>query len=346
MVDNAYQSRGDELAAISGRKSPVLLTPARIVLPMVRYRLSFKAKEPVWFTDFPGSAWRGALGHALRRVACTTQLPVCSKCPEYRRCAYPLVFETPSPENTERMMLYPTVPHPYVLSHRNVNPAWPEADRRCELMLTMIGNGNRHAATVVKTLEDAAAGPKGISGNRLRLGRVERELGMGSGKWEEWSGTNNEVLPEGLPMPPVPEEVVLKLITPLRVKTGGLRVGPDKFRFSDMFVNLMRRISALSYFHTENPLDVDFRGLADAAKTVTAAMQLEWRDMDRYSSRQETEMKLGGVVGQIRVRDANLNLFWPFLWLGQWTHGGTGATMGLGQYSIRASLQERETSPE
>ncbi len=139
-------------------------------------------------------------------------------------------------------------------------------------------------------------------------------------------------------MPPAPEEVVLQLLTPLRVKRDGVRVGPTEFRFADMFVNLMRRVSQLSYFHTDRPLDVDFRALADAAKSVEAEIRLEWRDLDRYSSRQQTEMTLGGVIGKVRVRDLRLALFWPFLWLGQWTHGGTGATMGLGRYSIRASL--------
>jgi hypothetical protein len=337
------QKKSDEvagkLATARTPDRPDRTAPSEIQLPMARYRLSFLGNDTLWFTDFPGSAWRGALGHALRRIACTTQLPICSRCPEYRRCAYPLVFETPPPLGAEKMRLYPQVPHPFVLVHRNLKPDLPNAHRRCELLLTMIGNADLHAGTVIKAFEAAAVAPRGISGNRMRLQRVERERGIGRGEWELWPREDaKRVIPPGLPMPPAPEEVVLQLLTPLRVKRDGVRVGPAEFRFADMFVNLMRRVSQLTHFHTDRPLDVDFRGLADAAKSVEAEIRLEWRDLDRYSSRQQTEMTLGGVIGQIRVRDIRLPLFWPFLWLGQWTHGGTGATMGLGRYSILASL--------
>jgi hypothetical protein len=237
------------------------------------------------------------------------------------------------------MRLYTQVPHPFVLVHQNLRADLPDAHLRCELLLTMIGHGDRHTATVLKALEEAASGPRGISKNQMRLERVERERGIGRGEWEEWSGNHRKAkIPAVLAIPPAPAGVVLYLLTPLRVKRNGARVGPEEFRFADMFVNLMRRISQLTYFHTDRPLEVDFKNLADTAKSVEADMHLEWRDLERYSSRQQTEMTLGGVTGKIELKDERLRLFWPFLWRGQWTHGGTGATMGLGQYSIRASL--------
>jgi CRISPR/Cas system endoribonuclease Cas6 (RAMP superfamily) len=37
-----------------------------------------------------------------------------------------------------------------------------------------------------------------------------------------------------------------------------------------------------------------------------------------------------------------LDAFWPYLWLGQWTHAGKGTSMGMGAYTIQpASLPTR-----
>lgn len=69
---------------------------------------------------------------------------------------------------------------------------------------------------------------------------------------------------------------------------------------------------------------------------------MKWMDQTRYSARQDATMQLGGVVGSLALRD-DLAPFWPYLWLGQWTHAGTAATMGLGWYQL-ASLPEQRDS--
>ena len=91
----------------------------------------------------------------------------------------------------------------------------------------------------------------------------------------------------------------------------------------------------LSYFHTESPLETDFRALVDNARETKAETVLYWHEQQRYSKRQGTTMKMGGVVGHIRVSDPRLAQSWPYLWLGQFIHAGSGATMGLGAYRIK-----------
>ena len=44
-------------------------------------------------------------------------------------------------------------------------------------------------------------------------------------------------------------------------------------------------------------------------------------------------MSLGGVVGEWGST-ARLDLFWPFLELGEWLHVGKEAAFGLGRYRI------------
>ncbi len=145
--------------------------PVPIALPLTvsRHRLRFIAQEPLRLPAYAGSAWRGAFGHALKRLVCVTREPRCPDCLLYRSCTYPCLFETP----------------------------------------------------------------------------------------------------------------------------------PDP-----------------------------------AVALLLAATRLRWRDWSRYSSRQWTAVPMGGLVGEIELNGLGLEPFWPWLWLGQWTHAGKGAVMGLGGYRV------------
>ena len=115
---------------------------------------------------------------------------------------------------------------------------------------------------------------------------------------------------------------------------------PESFRFGSLFTNLLRRISLLTNFHTDTPLETDFASLACAARTIEVdSAQLRWHDWTRYSSRQSTLMQMGGLLGSVTLRGEGLAPFWPYLWLGQWTHAGKATSMGLGRYRIAATRQ-------
>jgi hypothetical protein len=148
-------------------------------LPVGRYRLNFAAAAPVRFTDFPGSAWRGALGHALKRIACVTRERSCPACLLYRSCAYSYVFETPPPLTAAKMRRYSNVPHPFALRVESGGDT-----ERCTLWLTLFGSGNRHLALFIYALMRAGEGERGISGNRLTLEGVAQETEPGRGEWQ------------------------------------------------------------------------------------------------------------------------------------------------------------------
>ena len=307
----------------------------RINLPIGRYRAWFTADRPVRFREFPGSAWRGAFGHALKDAVCATRFERCEGCFLYRSCVYPYVFETPPPPDAAKMRRYTAVPHPYVFDHL----ALGEGAEACALEFSLFGEANRHLSAIAHALAGAGLGAQGVSGNRLRLDRLEREPSLGAGQWLalDWSqglaGAGTPACP-GIPGRPG-GDIEVGIETPLRLKREGRFVGPDRFAFADLFGSLLRRISMLTYFHTPDPLETDFRGLSALSRRVSSEAALEWKDLRRYSSRQGGIMRMGGVVGSVWVSGEGLEPFWPYLWLGQWTHAGTGATMGLGRYRIR-----------
>jgi CRISPR/Cas system endoribonuclease Cas6 (RAMP superfamily) len=65
----------------------------------------------------------------------------------------------------------------------------------------------------------------------------------------------------------------------------------------------------------------------------TVKDRLEWRDWERYSARQDTRMRLGGVVGEV-MYEGQLGRFLPFLRLGEQVHVGNGTAFGLGAFRI------------
>lgn len=313
------------------------------ILPFAHFRAILEPQAPIRFSDFPGSAWRGALGHSLKRTVCVTRAPQCADCLLYRSCVYSYFYDTPPPADAPKMRRYLTVPHPYVL-----RPDLAPGEREYRLDFILFGQAHRHLPVFLHALKEAAEKGRGVAGNHMRLVRLEQETVPGAGSWQTvyTPGADLAALPPAMPaIPPAPTGFTLQTCSPLRIKRDGRRVGPDEFRFADLFSNLLRRVSMLMQFHGATALDTDFRGLTEAARDIAAEIRLQWRDLTRHSARQKTTMQMGGVVGTITVRGQPIEPFWPYLWLGQWVHAGSGATMGLGRYQL-TSLPDTEGGAE
>lgn len=315
---------------------PLGVIPA---IPVARHRLHLIAETVVRLPAYAGSTWRGALGHALRRTVCVTGGRHCPDCLLYRSCVYPYVFETPPPERAEKLRKYPAAPHPFVIEPwadcRDVGPG-----ETFGVDLVLIGRGQSQLAYFIEALR--RAGQTGIGkgaaqgAGRYALASVEQETAAG---WQRiyTAGARLESQAAQTPVvPPLPAGPVrVELATPLRLNVAEDLVTPDRLRFRDVFSTVLRRLSLLSYFHTDIPLDTDFRALVQAAETVSISEpDLRWHDWTRYSARQDALLQMGGLVGAFTLPGAALAPFWPYLWLGQWTHAGKGAVMGLGRYQI------------
>ena len=301
-------------------------------LEIGRYRFTFQADEPIQMAHFPGSAWRGALGHALRRAACVTRQKDCPACLLYRSCAYAWIFETPPPPDSAKMRRYPHAPHPFILE-----APYADGEHTYSLGLHLVGQANRHLGLLIHALTQAAE--HGVARNSLSLVQVEQQTGQ-QVEGESWqtiftAGGALTALPNRpIAFPPAPPAVQIELLTALRLKHHDKIVSPNTFTFYDLFANLLRRVSMLSYFHGDTPLETDFAGLTEAARAIPVEANLSRQTQHRYSSRQGQAMEFDGLIGSFTIRDVDLAPFWPYLWLGQWLHAGHNATMGLGQYRL------------
>jgi hypothetical protein len=68
-----------------------------------------------------------------------------------------------------------------------------------------------------------------------------------------------------------------------------------------------------------------------AARVRTVEQDLKWFDWERYSSRQRTTMRLGGLVGRVTF-EGGLASFRPLFAAGEVAHAGKGTSFGLGRY--------------
>lgn len=310
-----------------------------LILPLHHYRFEFTSDHPLKLPPYAGSAWRGAFGHALKRTVCVVRHTACEQCLLLRSCAYPYIFDTPLPANAVKMRKYTRAPHPFVLQF----PNWNNEDQQIYMLdLSVFGHGQRFFPYMLYALQKA--GQEGVGGARqvFELQRVQKQ--RQEGDWEtvyrdgELSACDQF---SNYPLPAMPEAIELTLHTPMRLKQQGHNINAENFHFAVFFSTLLRRISMLTYFHTDTPLETDFAALTQRAKGIDFnGKDLRWFDWKRYSSRQDTEMNMGGVIGRLTLDMDGLEDFWPYLWLGQSTHVGKATSMGLGQYSLHSTSLE------
>ncbi len=125
----------------------------------------------------------------------------------------------------------------------------------------------------------------------------------------------------------------VRFLTPARLKHQGHLTDHIDFRL--MVFHLLKRACELTYFYCPGvTVDWDFgQALNLASQVHTHRHLLRWMDWERWSNRQQTRMKLGGLVGEVTF-SGHLGPFVPLLRLGEVMHIGKGTSFGLGKYLL------------
>ncbi len=297
-------------------------------LPFIRVTIAFKIKEPEKFPKYPFSPFRGVFGAALKRFSCVAKrYNTCIECPLNQYCAYGYLFETPRPKDAKRLRLYPYVPHPFVFA---LSPL-EKASSELKVKLTLIGKAIQYFPHVILALE--TAGKMGIGKNRVPFCIL----------WIKDLSTEEKLYQSGLLKPPklyelhsteLKSPLTLKFITPVRLRYEGKIVGPQRFAFHILIRNLLRRISALFYFHAGQELKLDFKNIIAKAEEVEVVdNQLKLLKFKRYSARTKQTIEMGGLIGTVSFK-GELNQFSELLRLGECLQVGKNTSFGLGVYQI------------
>jgi hypothetical protein len=311
-----------------------LLRPG-MVLPVARYRFLFRMEEDLRLPEYSGSLLRGNFGAALRRTTCMTGAPECAGCPLYRTCPYPAIFETPAPE-THSVQRFSQVPNPYVVEPPPLGTRHVPAGEIFSLAMVLVGRALDQLPLIVYALQRAFG--SGIGRLRARGSLIDIALEGTDGAESVWDaesssiGTHQQKV--SVPFLPDIDAVTLNIVTPLRLQNQGHRVPLDRLHPRTLFAALLRRTSLLFELHAALPgLAGDARRLVAAAARLADERRLQWKDWTRFSSRQDQEMTLGGVIGEWTL-SGDLGDLLPWFWVGQWLHVGKNATMGMGRYSL------------
>ena len=311
-------------------------------LKFAKYRLILRVIEEVRLPEYPGSAFRGGFGHALRRVSCAMKDGECPTCLLVNSCVYAYVFETPLPPNTEVLSKSSHVPHPFVIDPHADGQRTYARGETFDLYLVLIGRAIEYLPYFIVAFEELGRMGIGKERGRYRLEEVlslgpEEEVLVYSGRERRFYSSGIVIIPDALinKNKGKVEQVEVEFVTPTRLKY--LERLTSQVEFHLLLRTLLRRISSLIYFHCGERLNLDFKGTIEAAKAVFVEKNdLEWWDWERYSARQGERMKLGGVVGRIAYRGP-LTPFIPYLLLGEYIHVGKGTSFGLGQMRLHWS---------
>ena len=317
-------------------------------LPVARYRFTAQVQQPLALPEYAGSLLRGQFGAALRNVACMTRQPTCPGCPLLQTCPYTRIFEAqPPPKGQHALQDFSQMPNPYVLEPPAPGARVLPAGDLLAFNIVLVGQALDQLALVVFAVQRALG--QGLTRQRIpaELQRVDWLDAQGH-EQPVWSHTQPTLAdhPARLDMPALPpamapatQAITLHIHTPLRLQNQGQPVRPDQLTPRALLAAVARRAALLMEFHAaQDGWGEEAKRITRLGEALTDTRDLHWFDWTRYSSRQQQEMTLGGVLGRWTLYGPPTVLaeVWPWLWLGQWLHAGKNATMGMGGYTLEA----------
>ncbi|MCM8826482.1 MAG: CRISPR system precrRNA processing endoribonuclease RAMP protein Cas6 [Candidatus Omnitrophica bacterium] len=305
------------------------------VFNLSKYKFLLKAKEDLILPPYKGSTLRGGFGITFRKICCFNKKNGCSDCSLKEKCAYAYIFETSPQKNSQKLRNIREIPRPFIIEPPLETKTNYKKDESLEFNLILIGKAIEYLPYFVFTFKEL--GNIGLGKNRGKF-ELDRICDFKKNKVYDKEDDILRNFDSRINF----EEIInyysnldslsLNFLTPTRIKIkNDLIVKPE---FHILIRALLHRFSALSYFHCQAELKLDYNLLISQAERIRIKEDnLKWLDWERYSSRQNTRMKFGGFVGRITY-EGNFKEFLPLLLLGQFTHIGKNCTFGLGKYEI------------
>jgi CRISPR-associated endoribonuclease Cas6 len=284
---------------------------------------------------YKGGIFRGAFGSTFRRIVCATRTKECSNCLILNQCLYKALFEPQAPPHHPNALKFRHAPAPYVLNPPLTNRQVFRPGDTLDFELVLIGRALDALPYFIYTFMDLGNRGLGRERGRYELSGVDvvrngEVISIYDGATKMLRSYAPGANPVTSPTDENCPRVTLEFLTPLRLKEKGDLV--TKLTFPLFFERLAERLNLLAVLYANNGEACDFAPLMRQAQKITVDEdKLHWYDWGRYSARQKSAMKLGGMRGKITFT-GNLSPFMPYLRLGTEVNAGQGTSFGLGRH--------------
>lgn len=289
---------------------------------------SLKGEEKFRLPVFWGTTVRGGFGYSFKKTVCFSKQKIdCQTCILEEKCPYSLIFE--GRVKKEKWKIKET-PKPFVIEI----PFPFKSSENLNFNLILIGNATDFFPYFFLAFSNL--GEMGIGKRRVKyeIEKIEQIYYERKMIYHQGNKYIEKIEPYPLKLDENWEgkEITLNFQTPLRIKYGGRYIAVLEFQY--LIKSLIRRIKMLSYFWCDIEEFPDFTSLIEESEKVKIKKcELKWVDFERYSTRQNQKMKLGGIIGKIEY-SGEIKKFFPLLKLGQYIHIGKNTTFGFGKYQI------------
>lgn len=315
--------------------------PAIPRVPISRYRFTLRADTPFRLTGYPGAMLRGAWGHALRQLACSAQREQCSGCAIRSGCRYTSLFE-PLPDVTESGTR--DIPPPYIFEAPLAQPRQLSPGDTWSFDMVLFGGALSDLPLIIWAWQEAAQAGLGEQNAPMTLLLVAHE--QAPSVWQSvWQASVGGRLGSTLPrlvahrpeltVPPTigskPAFIGAKLalLTPTRLQVKGHICAPEQITAPMLLQTLWRKLALYLHHYTA----ITLPEMPTTEGILLHSHSLTRQRWARHSNRQQKAMRLDGVTGELTLH-GRLEAWWPWLWLGQYTHVGKNTSFGLGQYHL------------
>lgn len=319
-----------------------------------KFRLTLTVLEPMVLPAYKGSTFRGGFGSVFRKICCSQrQLATCDGCLLATACPYWNIFEPGVVGDSEIYAKFSEIPRPFIIEPPETTKQNFDPGDKLEFNLILVGKALECLPYFILVYKELGAIGMGKDRARFRLDKVESLYSTGEREPlliydgervysqihrvenpDLINGRNPFTRNEGKKRSANYSEskLTIEFLTMTRLKQAGEFV--ECPAFSVLIRALLRRLSALQYFYCDRKMEEDYQTLVSLAEEVKLIKDnTAWVDWERFSSRQHTRMKLGGLVGTAEYEGCP-EIFRDYLRWGELLHVGKGATFGLGKYKI------------
>lgn len=122
-------------------------------IAILQTQVTLRAGDPLVLPPYKGSTLRGGFGAAFKEAVCVVEHRDCTSCLLRSRCAFPYVFDTPVPEEAERLRKYPAAPHPFIFLPPLEEKTLYKPGEELSFGLTLIGKGADFLPYFIYTFE-------------------------------------------------------------------------------------------------------------------------------------------------------------------------------------------------